>query len=199
MDSPDFLQLLNKYRDGAPTVISAGQRSRQFLTMVGDDPLVMCSMDFPYATPICLGLAQASGLKRVVALDGDGNMVAGLCGLTTIARYQPENLVVVICDNESFGSFQTGSIHTATGTGVDLASVARSCGIVNACTVRDLDEADDALRRAFSEPGPWVIVAKVRNVGDTDSRFWTYQLDIVENGFGFKKALRSVLAAAESG
>jgi thiamine pyrophosphate-dependent acetolactate synthase large subunit-like protein len=127
----------------------------------------------------------------VVALEGDGTVVAGLCELTTIGRYQPENLVVVIVDNESYGSFGSGAVTTATSAGVDLAGVARSCGIANAVTVRDLDEAEIALRRAFSEPGPWVIVAKVANRGDADDRFQFHPPEVVENTFTFRQALRA--------
>ena len=62
-------------------------------------------------------------------------------------------------------------------------------------TVRDLVEAEEMLRRAFSEPGPWVIVAKVANTGDTDARFWINPPDVVENGFTFQRALRSARAS----
>jgi thiamine pyrophosphate-dependent acetolactate synthase large subunit-like protein len=100
------------------------------------------------------------------------------------------NLVVVIVDNESYGSFGSGAVTTATSAGTDLEVVARGCGIANACTVRDEAEADAMLERAFTEPGPWVIVAKVANRGDDDSRFWINPPDIVENGFTFELALR---------
>ncbi len=192
MDSPGFLELLNRYRGDAAVVVAAGRRGRELRTIAGDDPLVLYNMDMPYATPVCLGLARALPTRRVVALEGDGNVLAGLGGLTTIGRYQPPNLIVAICDNEAYGSFGTGAVGTATSAGTDLESVARGCGIAHACTVRDLAAAETALRRAFAEPGPWVIVAKVANVGDTDSRFWVNPPDIVENGFAFNQALRAL-------
>ncbi len=194
MDSPDFLEVLSRHRDGAPVVVGAGRRGRELRTIVGDDPLVLYSMDLPYATPICLGLARAMPDTRIVALEGDGNVLAGLCELSTIGRYQPANLVVVVCDNESYGSFGVGAVRTATSAGVDLAGVAHACGIAQAHTVRDLEEAEALLRRAFREPGPWVIVAKVANLGDSDARFWINPPDIVENGFAFQQALGAARA-----
>jgi thiamine pyrophosphate-dependent acetolactate synthase large subunit-like protein len=191
MDSAEVVELLNRYRADAPVIVGAGSRGRELRTFAGDDPLVLYSMDMPYATPMCVGLARALPNRRVVALEGDGNMLAGLCELTTVGRYQPENLVVVVVDNESYGSFGAGTVTTATSAGVDLEGVARSCGIANACTVRDPAEADEALRRAFAEPGPWVIVAKVVNRGDTDARFWINPPDVVENAFTFRQALRA--------
>ena len=192
MDSPEFLQALLRHRNGAPVIVGAGRRGRELRTIAGDDPLVLYSMDMPYATPICVGLARTLGDTKVVALEGDGNVLAGLCEFSTIGRYQPANLVVVVCDNESYASFGTGAVTTATSAGIDLAGVARACGIANAHTVRDLGEAENALRRAFNEPGPWVIVAKVANTGDTDARFWISPPDVVENGFTFQRALRAV-------
>jgi phosphonopyruvate decarboxylase len=140
---------------------------------------------------VCLGLARTRRDTKVVALEGDGNVLAGLGGLSTVGRYQPENLIVVIVDNEAYGSFGSGAVATATSAGVDLEIVARGCGIANACTVRDLAAADEALRRAFTEPGPWVIVAKVANLGDSDARFWINPPDIVENAWSFERALHA--------
>lgn len=197
MNNPDFLELFNRYREGAPTVVGAGRRGRELRTIAGDDLLVFYGMDMPYATPIALGMARASKMRKVVALEGDGNLLAGLAGLSTIARYQPRNLVVVVCDNESYASFGTGAVASATASGVDLAAVARGCGIGNAHTVRTLEEAETVLRRAFSEPGPWVVVAKVENLGDADSRFWIDKGDVIDNGFTFRQALDAQASGAE--
>ena len=191
MESPDLLELIEQHRGTAAMVVAAGRRGREMRTIAGDDPLVLYNMDMPYATPVCLGLARARPEMKVVALEGDGNVLAGLGGLSTVGRYQPENLIVVVVDNEAYGSFGSGAVATATSAGVDLEVVARGCGIANACTVRDLDAAEEALRRAFSEPGPWVIVAKVANLGDSDARFWINPPDIVENGFTFEQDLRT--------
>jgi TPP-dependent indolepyruvate ferredoxin oxidoreductase alpha subunit len=191
MESPDFLEVVERHRGSAPMVVAAGRRGREMRTIAGDDPLVLYNMDMPYATAVCLGLAQSRPDTKVVALEGDGNVLAGLGGLSTIGRYQPENLIVVIVDNEAYGSFGNGAVATATSAGVDLEAVARGCGIAAACTVRDLDEADLALRRAFTQPGPAVIVAKVANLGDSDARFWINPPDIVENAWSFEQALRT--------
>jgi thiamine pyrophosphate-dependent acetolactate synthase large subunit-like protein len=146
--------------------------------------------------PVCLGMARAMPGTKVVALEGDGNVLAGMGGLSTIGRYQPDNLIVVIVDNEAYGSFGAGAVTTATSAGTDLETIARGCGIANTCTIRELAEAEDTLRRAFSEAGPWVIVAKVTNHGDADSRFWINPPDIVENAWSFEQALKAHGASA---
>src|SRR3954467_11499307 len=56
-----------------------------------------------------MGLASSTGLglalclpeQKVIVLDGDGSVLMNLGGLSTMARYQPKNLVHVIFDNES--------------------------------------------------------------------------------------------------
>ena len=55
------------------------------------------------AAMIGLGLAMAQPDKRVLVITGDGEMLMGLGGLATIGTQQPENLVVVVFDNELYG------------------------------------------------------------------------------------------------
>jgi hypothetical protein len=193
MNSPEFLEILNRYRVGAPTVAGANFRGHELRIISGDDPLIFHLMDMPYATPMCLGLARATGLHKVVALEGDGNMLAGLPVLATIGRYQPENLVIVVCDNQSYASLGT-TIASATASAVDLEAVARACRMEKTRTVHDPQEANGALAHAFGEPGPWLIVAKVTDSGKMDERFRVPPMDIVEVGHLFQQALRSRLS-----
>jgi thiamine pyrophosphate-dependent acetolactate synthase large subunit-like protein len=108
---------------------------------------------------IALGLALASPGRRVIALDGDGSLLMNLGSLATIAACAPPNLVVIVLDNEMYGT--TGGQPTATAHGADLAAAARSMGIRRTATVREEAELQAVLEAGRSEPGPWVIVAKV--------------------------------------
>ena len=89
MDSPDLLDVIERYRGGVPMVVAAGRRGREMRT-IADDPKVLYNMDMPYAMPVCLGMARAMPGTKVVALEGDGNVLAGMGGLSTIGRYQPD-------------------------------------------------------------------------------------------------------------
>ena len=71
------------------------------------------NMDMGYATAICLGLALAVPAERVVALEGDGSALAGLGVLSTIGRYAPPNLVVVVFHNGVYASCGDGQVPTA--------------------------------------------------------------------------------------
>jgi thiamine pyrophosphate-dependent acetolactate synthase large subunit-like protein len=110
------------------------------------------------ASSIGLGLALARPDLRVVVLDGDGSLLMNLGSLATIGWTRPSNLVVIVWDNQEYGT--TGGQQTATAHGADLEAAARAMG-ATAVTARSLDDLDAVLVRAFAEQGPSVIVAKV--------------------------------------
>jgi thiamine pyrophosphate-dependent acetolactate synthase large subunit-like protein len=111
------------------------------------------------ASSVGLGIALARPDRRVVVLDGDGSLLMNLGSLATIATSRPANLIVVVWDNEEYAT--TGGQKTATASGADLARAAGALGIANSVTVRTPEAFDAAIGRALTQPGPWVIVAKV--------------------------------------
>jgi len=111
------------------------------------------------ASSIGLGLAMARPELRVFVLDGDGSLLMNLGSLATIGWVRPQNLVLVVWDNEEYGT--TGGQETATAHGADLEAAARSMGATSTATVRTAETFAAAIARARVEPGPWVIVAKV--------------------------------------
>lgn len=111
------------------------------------------------ASSIGLGLAIARPDRRVVVLDGDGSLLMNLGSLATIGWARPENLLIIVWDNQEYGT--TGGQQTATAHGADLERAARALGIARASTTRTDDELRAAIRTALDEPGPTVIVAKV--------------------------------------
>lgn len=118
---------------------------------------------------VALGMALGLPHRRVIALDGDGSLLMNLCGLPTIMRKKPKNLIHVVFDNGVYES--SGGTKTATAAGVDFVTVAKGVGIKNAFGAKSVDEFkslfSDALARwehtficATVEPGrgevpPW--------------------------------------------
>lgn len=131
------------------------------LTAAGDHDL-----NFPLwgamggAAMIGLGLALAQPRRRVLVVTGDGEMLMGLGALATIAVQGPENLAVVVFDNEHYG--ETGMQLTHTAHDVDLEGVARAAGIRVAGTVRDRAGLKKALPVILGRPGPVFYDIKVR-------------------------------------
>ena len=90
------------------------------------------------AAPFALGLAIAQSAKRVVLITGDGEILMSLGILATIANVAPENLCVLVLDNESYS--ETGGQPTATAGPTDLELIAKGAGIANTSTVRHESE-----------------------------------------------------------
>lgn len=111
------------------------------------------------ASSIGLGLALARPDLRVIVLDGDGSLLMNLGSLATIGWVQPARLVIVVWDNELYGT--TGGQDTATAHGANLAEAGRALGMANARTVATIDALTTAIRDTREAVGPFLIVVKV--------------------------------------
>ncbi len=143
------------------------------------------------ASSMGLGIALSRPELQVVVLDGDGSVLMNLGGLTTLARYQPRNLVHVVFDNESLLS--VGGFPTATATGSDLAGIAAAAGVPRTATVRSVGDFEEAFGAALEAGELSTIVAKVEATGP--SAFVT-DLPLLENRFQFKRWLQGARAEA---
>jgi thiamine pyrophosphate-dependent acetolactate synthase large subunit-like protein len=79
---------------------------------------------------IALGLALALPKRQVLAIDGDGALLMNLCGLPTLAREKPANLIYMVFDNGMYEA--SGLLRTATAEVTDLIAVAKGAGISEA-------------------------------------------------------------------
>ncbi len=112
------------------------------------------------AAMIGLGLALAQPGRPVAAFTGDGEMLMGIGSFATIAQHMPDNLTVVVMDNEQYG--ETGMQKTATGQGTDLAAVARACGIADSVVIDDGDSLPTLRARLHARSGTHVAVLKIK-------------------------------------
>ena len=150
---------------GDPIVASLGHPAYD-LFAVADRPANFYTWgSMGLASSIGLGLAMAQPSRRVLVLDGDGSLLMNLGSLATIGWTKPANLVLIVWDNGLYGT--TGGQDTATAHGADLAGAAVALGIEASVTVATTAELDAALARTGSEPGPWVIVARVKESAPT--------------------------------
>jgi thiamine pyrophosphate-dependent acetolactate synthase large subunit-like protein len=87
------------------------------------------------AAMVGLGLALSQPERPVLVFTGDGEQLMGMGGLATIGVTKPNNLVLIVLNNEHYG--ETGMQRSHAGRGVDLVAVAASCGIENSRQVTD--------------------------------------------------------------
>lgn len=132
---------------------------------VGDHPLNFYLWGaMGSAVTVGLGLALAQAKRRVLVITGDGEMLMGLGALATVAVKRPDNLAILVIDNEHYG--ETGMQCTHTSTAVDLAGVALACGFRWSTTVRQTRELDDAVPTLHTAKGPILVVLKVSATRD---------------------------------
>jgi thiamine pyrophosphate-dependent acetolactate synthase large subunit-like protein len=183
----ECVEAFARVRGDAIVIVSPGYSGHQ-LAAVRHEAASIYNMDMPYASPMCLGLALARPEQRVVAFEGDGSMLMALGALTTIGRYRPANLTVIVFQNETYLTTGDGTVPTAP---VDFAGIARSAGVAQATNVVELPEFETAVGRALAEPGPWLIAARVdrSDRGDPRGR-GDFEGDLVEQAIMFQRALR---------
>ena len=160
MNRTDVLRHIAGLRNGAPMIISPGLANYP-IAEAKDEPLTIYNMDMPYTTPMALGIALGWPERKVLSIEGDGSLLAGPGVLSTIARYQPKNFLIFVFDNGAYLTTGSGKSPTATAFGTDIEQLGRAAGLLNTRTVRDLDAAKDVISAAFTQPGPWLVVAKV--------------------------------------
>jgi thiamine pyrophosphate-dependent acetolactate synthase large subunit-like protein len=113
------------------------------------------------AAMVGLGLALAQPKRRVIVVTGDGEMLMGLGALATIGARKPQNLAIVVIDNELYS--ETGMQPTHTARGVDLAGMAKAADFAVAETVYAEAELTRAVDALYGTGGPAFFDIKVSN------------------------------------
>jgi thiamine pyrophosphate-dependent acetolactate synthase large subunit-like protein len=108
-----------------------------------------------------LGLALAQPTRRVIVITGDGEMLMGLGSLATIGAQQPENLSIVVIDNELYA--ETGMQPTHTARGVSLSGMARAASFAFAETAYTQDELERGIDAVYQQRGAVLLDIKVSN------------------------------------
>ena len=106
---------------------------------------------------IGLGLALTTD-KSVVALEGDGAVLMNLGTFATIGNRAPDNLILLVVDNGSYGS--TGDQATFTSERTSLADMARGAGCRTVIECSGEDTAG-VLIDALGNKRQSVIISKV--------------------------------------
>ena len=141
----------------APIVASLGHPAYD-LFAAGDRPQNFYTWgSMGLASSIGLGIALARPDLRAFVLDGDGSLLMNLGSLATIGLLRPDNLVVVVMDNEEYAT--TGGQQTPTAHGADLAAAATAMGISGVTQARTANDLRAALAASR------LIVAKVAESG----------------------------------
>jgi len=187
MTRQEVFEIFARYRGDSPAITGPSFGGRILYT-IDHRPATLYNMELGYPTAMFLGLALCLPTERVFVVEGDGSMLAGLSVLTTIARYKPRNLVVLVIDNRAYVT--TGSVPSATASGTDLVAMAKGAGIEKASRAADPGAFEQSMKRAVSEDGPFFIVADIEKedmaaIGNSKAM----PFDIVESCMRFRRTL----------
>ena len=156
----EALRLISQRFPDDPVVFTCGATSREIASLERRENhlCVVDSMGLVSSITLGLGLGLAEyPERRVVGVEGDGGMLANLNSLATIGYLQPDNLLLIVLDNESYAS--TGGQATFT-TRLDLADIAAGCGFKTWKT-DDIESLDQVIYEAGETRGPGFILMKI--------------------------------------
>jgi len=145
--------------EGDELVISANGMISRGLHSIMDRPenfYMLGSMGL--ASSIGIGLALSLPKRKIVILDGDGNLLMNMGSLATVVRMYPENLIHIVLDNECYAS--TGGQPSAS-TVVGLERVAASCGFKLCRKIEDEEHLEATIRELLAADGPAFVLVKV--------------------------------------
>lgn len=191
MKVAEVIGTVAELRDDAAIIVGPGMNSGA-LYQFERHAATIYDMELGYSAAMCLGLALATPGLQVIAIEGDGSMLAGIGGLSTIARYAPNNLVVVVLNNGVYGTTGSGQTKTAVGECLDIPAVARGCGFEDDHVLEpeDLDSLRSGVIKALQSSGPWLIEVKTDEVtGGTKSQYAVPEQDLVECAVAFRREM----------
>ena len=156
----EALGLISKQFPNDPVVFTCGATSREMAALERRDNHLLVVEAMGLVSSIALGRSLGLGggsQRRVVGVEGDGAMLTNLNALTTIGYLQPQNLLMIILDNEQYAS--TGGQYTFTSQ-LDLANIAAQCGL-RTWKADDLETLKQSMAEAADTPGPCFIRMKI--------------------------------------
>ena len=158
LDRRTFTAEVLARRNGALVVPGLGSPTWDCFAAGDSDDYLYSWGGMGLAVPTALGVAIARPDRRVLCLTGDGEMMMGVGSLSVVGAQAPQNLSILVLDNEHFGETgrQPGLAETT-----DLCALARAAGLRETMLVTAMEQVDDLTKLLFETPGPTFAVAKI--------------------------------------
>lgn len=183
----EAIEVITKALNGDELTISANGLISRELFSIKDSPnnfYMLGSMGL--ASSIGFGLAFSLPNKKVVVIDGDGNILMNLGSLTTIGHFSPKNLIHFVLDNEMHAS--TGGQPTVSNT-VKLEEVASAAGFREVKKVSSIEDLHTVVREVLNSEGPSFILVKIEK-GEKEVPRVSYEPTYIKNRF--RKTIKQI-------
>ncbi len=146
-----------KALDDRPTVVCNGMIGREAFTAKDREQNFYMIGSMGLGLSIAIGAAVSQPDKRILCLDGDGNVLMGAGVLASAGALGLKNLHHIVVDNEAHGS--TGGQKTITDR-IRLEQIAKASGYAYAERV-EANELAEALPAFLEREGPAMLLVKV--------------------------------------
>lgn len=161
MKGAEVFSLFSEILQGDEMIVSSnGNVSRQAFHLLNKPHIYLRgSMGLPLSVGLGLSLAQPE--KKVIVITGDGNFLMGLGSLTTIAHFSPENLRIIILDNEIYAT--TGGQLTVSST-INYKLLIEGSGVENVFSLTSINnekEVKKSLIKLLKQGGLQLLHIKV--------------------------------------
>ncbi len=110
------------------------------------------------ASSIGLGVALNKPSRKVIILDGDGNLLMNLGSLPMTGSLQPKNLLHIVLDNEVYAS--TGNQPTISNV-IELEDIAKSAKYAYIKKATTDEELRRELAHILENDGPSFLLVKI--------------------------------------
>ena len=183
----EVLKLLSSMTDPKTIVVAnVGPISREWNALRPSEANLL-QVNLGLCAAVGMGIAVSLPQRRVMILDGDGNLLLNLASLADMANQNLGNVVHIVLDNESYEG--GGGLRSATAGKADLSLIARGAGVAQTELVTNLDELEATARKALSSSGHFFIAAKVEK--GSVAKLPTITLDGKEAKYRFARYIES--------
>lgn len=159
MKMTQVVQAIMEHLDKELLITANGRISREAFSLKDRTENFYMIGSMGLASAIALGLALNRPERRVVILDGDGNLLMSLGILAQVAALLPKNLIHIVLDNETYCS--TGNQPTISSQ-VRLEDIAKSSGYPEVVKITEQEDLDTTLKKCLRTNGPSFILAKIQ-------------------------------------
>ena len=145
----EIIKEIGPFLTGGEIIVSSnGNISRQVYHYLPKPQIYLRgSMGLPVS--VGLGVALSKPEKKVLVLLGDGNLLMGLSSLTTISSIKPENLRILILDNNAYVT--TGEQKTTSDI-LDYPALLDGFGLPNIVPILKEDSSEEVREKI----GLWI-------------------------------------------
>lgn len=110
------------------------------------------------ASSVGLGIALCQPEKKIIILDGDGNILMGFGNLALIGALRPKNLIHIVLDNGVYGT--TGD-QPSISPELEFSKIALASGYTKAYLIKASKELTNTFTDSLKQSGPHFFHIKI--------------------------------------